>query len=63
MTREAFESFFVESRRGRGARKVPTFERLEDGTYADDHTQRHWWTWQKAIESLDAQRMRKEGKK
>jgi hypothetical protein len=28
-----------------------TFERREDGTYDDDHTQRHWWTWQNALAS------------
>jgi hypothetical protein len=22
------------------------FTRLEDGSYASDHVQRHWWTWQ-----------------
>ncbi len=46
--RGAFEFFFAYSRRGRGPSKVPTFERLGDDTYADDHTQRHWWTWQRA---------------
>lgn len=45
--RAAFEADFAESRRGRGVAKRPTFERLGDDTYADDHTQRHWWTWQK----------------
>lgn len=47
-SREAFEAYFAESRRSRGAGKRPTFEQFEDGTYKDDHTQRHWWTWQQA---------------
>lgn len=46
--RAAFEEFFLESRRGRGRKHLPTFALLPDGTYADDHTQRHWWTWQRA---------------
>lgn len=46
--REAFERWFLESRKSKGASRRPTFERMEDGTYADDHTQRHWWTWQNA---------------
>lgn len=47
--RNAFERYFAESRRNRGAAKRPNFARLQDGTYADDHTQRHWWTWQMAL--------------
>jgi len=43
-----FEVWFADSRRNRGAKKRPSFEQLSDGTYADDHTQRHWWTWQTA---------------
>lgn len=46
--RASFEVYFIQSRRNRGAHKRPTFERLPDGTYADDHIQRHWWTWQNA---------------
>ena len=46
--RNAFEAYFADSRRGKGASKAPTFARLADGTYADDPTQRHWWTWQNA---------------
>jgi hypothetical protein len=46
--RERFEAYFAESRRSRGAGKRPNFARLADSTYADDHTQRHWWTWQQA---------------
>ena len=46
--REAFERWFLESRKSKGASRRPTFERMEDGTYADDCTQRHWWTWQNA---------------
>lgn len=47
--REAFEAYFAESRRNKGPSKRPTFALLFDGTYADDHTQRHWWTWQQAL--------------
>lgn len=46
--RAAFERYFAESRKSKGPSRRPTFERLADGTYADDHTQRHWWTWQQA---------------
>jgi hypothetical protein len=46
--REAFERWFFESRKSKGASRRPTFERMEDGTYADNHTQRHFWTWQNA---------------
>jgi hypothetical protein len=46
--REAFERYFLASRKGRGPSRAPTFAKLGDGTYADDHTQRHWWTWQQA---------------
>ena len=45
-----FECYFLESRRSKGANRAPTFMRHEqDGTYIDDHTQRHWWTWQQAV--------------
>lgn len=44
-----FERYFIESRKSKGANRTPTFERFEDGTYKDDHTQRHWWTWQNAL--------------
>lgn len=47
--RAKFEAYFAASRRSRGAGKGPTFARLGDGTYAEDHTQRHWWTWQQAL--------------
>ena len=47
--RAAFERYFAESRKSKGKDRRPTFERLADGTYADDHTQRHWWTWQQAM--------------
>lgn len=49
--RERFERYFVDSRRSRGAKKRTDMSRLDDGTYADDHVQRHWWTWQQAIGS------------
>ncbi|MEG7603146.1 hypothetical protein, partial [Listeria monocytogenes] len=44
-----FERYFLESRKSKGTSRKPTFERFEDGTYKDDHTQRHWWTWQNAL--------------
>ena len=53
--RDAFERYFADSRRGRGAAKRPTFARLGDDTYSDDHTQRHWWTWQQARAAKDAE--------
>lgn len=46
--REAFEAWFAGSRRSRGVAKRPDFALRDDGTYADDRTQRHWWTWQNA---------------
>jgi hypothetical protein len=46
--RAAFEAYFADSRRSKGPSKRPTFARLPDDTYADDHTQRHWWTWQQS---------------
>ena len=51
-----FENYFRESRKGKGAKRAPTFLRYEhDDTYIDDHTQRHWWTWQQAvIAAIDA---------
>lgn len=49
MNRAAFEAYFAASRKSKGAGKRPTFHRLPDGTYSDDHTQRHWWTWQNAL--------------
>jgi hypothetical protein len=52
--REAFERYFAASRKNKGVAHRPTFERREDDTYADDHTQRHWWTWQNARAALRA---------
>ena len=49
--RAAFEAYFASSRVGKSPRHRPTFTRLGDGTYADDHTQRHWWTWQQASQA------------
>ena len=46
--RAEFERYFAGSRKSKGVAKRPTFERRADDTYNDDHTQRHWWTWQKA---------------
>ena len=60
--RERFEAYFAWSRKSKGANRRPNFERFEeDGTYKDDHTQRHWWTWQQALsagDAVDAQRYR-----
>jgi hypothetical protein len=51
--RALFEAYFVESRRGNGRKKLDhLFDRLDDGTYAYDSTQRHWWTWQQARASI-----------
>ena len=44
--RELFESWFWATRKNKHR---TTFARLSDDTYADDHAQRHWWTWQAAI--------------
>ena len=52
--REAFEAYFSSSRRGRGAKKIPVFKRLPDDSYADEPTQRHWWTWQNAARAAIA---------
>jgi len=47
--RAAFEAFFADSRKGSGQAKVAKlFDRMPGGDYAQDHTQRHWWTWQNA---------------
>jgi len=51
--RALFEAFFLASRSNRGAKKRERLlDRLPDGTYQEDHTQRHWWTWQTAIAAL-----------
>lgn len=55
--RAAFEGYFADSRRGKGPSKRPTFAKLADGTYADDSTQRHWWTWQQAL-AAERERLR-----
>lgn len=52
--RAAFERYFAASRKSKGAGRTPNFARLQDGTYADDHTQRHWWTWQNALNTCNA---------
>lgn len=49
LNREGFEAFFLASRKSKGKDRRPNFERLADGTYMDDHVQRHWWTWQNAL--------------
>lgn len=45
-TRAAFEAWFLKTR---PSKHRPDFALREDGTYTDDHTQRHWWTWQNAV--------------
>ena len=52
--RAAFERYFSASRKSKGAGRGVNFARLQDGTYADDHTQRHWWTWQNALNTCNA---------
>lgn len=47
-SRAAFERYFATSRKSKGAGRDVSFSMRPDGTYADDHTQRHWWTWQQA---------------
>lgn len=50
MRRDQFEAFILRSRGGRGIKKMAELlDRLPDDTYAQDHVQRHWWTWQQAI--------------
>jgi hypothetical protein len=48
--RPAFETWFRESRKGRGATYVGMlFERLPDGSYARPEAQRHWHTWAMSV--------------
>jgi hypothetical protein len=54
-TRPDFERYFLESRKSKGANRRPTFARFPDDTYQDDHTQRHWWTWQQSAMAARAQ--------
>lgn len=47
--RESFEAYWLSSRKGHGAGKAERMlVRDPDGDYADQSTQRHWWTWQNA---------------
>jgi hypothetical protein len=53
--REAFERFHG-ARKAKGVgRRERMFERLPDDTYADPSVQRHWWTWQNALEAQAAE--------
>lgn len=53
--REQFETYFYGSRHSDGVEKRKhLLDRLPDDTYANDHTQRHWWTWQNAVRALGA---------
>ena len=54
-SRNAFEAWFATSRRCRGKARAPSFEQRTDGTYADDQTQRHWWTWQQGAKHAAAE--------
>jgi hypothetical protein len=53
--REAFERFFAQ-RKNKGAKwRDLRFARLPaDDTYADESVQRHWWTWQCALDHARA---------
>jgi len=52
-TREAFEQFMSHSRRNRGVKKAAELlNKFDDGTYINEHVQRHWWTWQQARAAL-----------
>lgn len=51
----SFEAYFAASRKSKGTGRRANFDTMEDGTYADDHTQRHWWTWQNARAALPQQ--------
>ncbi len=46
--RERFEAFMAQRNSKGVARRESMFDLLPDGTYAHDHVQRHWWTWQNA---------------
>ena len=55
MGRDDFERFHG-SRKNKGLKKAAQrFERMPDGTYADDSVQRHWWTWQNSRAALAEQ--------
>lgn len=48
--RDRFEAFFRASRTGKGAKKAAALLARNDvDEYVEDHTQRHWWTWQTAL--------------
>lgn len=47
--RAAFEQFMSHSRRNKDVKKAAELlNKFEDGTYINEHVQRHWWTWQQA---------------
>lgn len=49
--REAFEAFHGR-RQGKGAAyREALFRRRDDDTYLNESVQRHWWTWQNAVEA------------
>jgi len=52
-SRTAFERYWTRSR-GEAKHKARIDARREDGSYADDSAQRHWWTWQNAMRSTGA---------
>lgn len=46
---QRFEEFYSWSRNNKGkAHRESLFNKLENGEYADESIQRHWWTWQMA---------------
>ncbi len=48
--RPAFEAWFRDSRKGRGAAHLEhLFDKASDGSYVDPSVQRHWWTWVNAV--------------
>lgn len=52
-SRVAFERYWTRSRGERKFREAIN-ERREDGSYAENSAQRHWWTWQSALRSTGA---------
>lgn len=51
-SRGEFEAFHV-GRKNKGVEYRKTlFDRREDGTYAEESVQRHWWTWQNSRAAL-----------
>jgi hypothetical protein len=48
--RERFERFMLDSRNDKGVKgREKLLVRMDGGDYVENHTQRHWWTWQTAL--------------